>query len=57
VNLDSDDPVFRDAVMKAVDPIREVVEKYAVQVDGKWRFKDEDCDPLPTWDPPPPAGT
>ncbi len=56
VMADTLDANFLASIMDAVNPIREVVEKYAVK-NGEWRFREEDCDPMPPWENPPPAGT
>jgi hypothetical protein len=56
-SFDSQDAAFRASVMAAVNPIRDVVEKYGVNEGDAWRFKEEDCDPMPPWENPPPAGT
>jgi len=51
------DPVFQKAVVQALSPLREVIEKYADKTDSKWRFREEDCDPLPEPEIPRRAGT
>lgn len=50
------DENFIRSIGKALQPLRDVVEKHASK-NGVWRFRDEDVDPLPTFEAPPPAGT
>jgi hypothetical protein len=51
------DGVFHEAAARAMTPLREVIETYALRDDGIWKFKEEDCDPIPEWNPSPAAET
>jgi hypothetical protein len=57
VTADSQDETFLASILKTLAPILEVLEKYAVKKGGIWQFREEDCDPMPKWENPPPAGT
>ena len=52
----SSDKKFVDGIVGALKPMSDVVQKHGVQKDGVWRFRDQDADPMPKWNPPP-AGT
>jgi hypothetical protein len=51
---ESPNEILRTAVAKALKPMRDVIEKYGVQVGGVWRFKEEDADVVEPFPPPPP---
>src|ERR1044071_344284 len=48
---------FKECIREALPPQRDVLEPYAVKSVDSWLCREEDCDPMPKWDPPPPAGT
>lgn len=53
VEYHSKDTAFQKAALDAMKPQIHVVERYAVKEGDTWRFREEDCDPLPEWNPPP----
>jgi hypothetical protein len=47
VVADFQDEAFRASILKALSPLLQVLEKYALNERGMWRFREEDCDPMP----------
>lgn len=53
---ESGNEVLLRSIRDAVTPLRNVVETYAEMTAEGWRFRQEDCDPMPEWSPPPAPG-
>jgi hypothetical protein len=49
----SQNEIFLRSIERALQPLREVIEKYAVETPDGWRFPEDSADPVPPFEPPP----